>query len=276
MSIRTFLLLGMVGALLGGCQAVSRPPAPEFVLLGSEEEVRSACAAMAWRGITCRVDGVLLEETQYRKLMMPVASQLWDQSMKVVGVLDLTTHVASSGFRYFSATGHQEIYRRDEPDAVRRTQEFDQAFWGYLAQSFRVARVPPDDPRVSQFIAASEQRVRQEQERLREQQRLEARKAIEEAERARLEAARRAYEKTDAYKAERAREAILDCRATMAAARESIAWDNRVADISGYENRWIRRRAAVDIVQCQDLIPQYWREYKQYGGKARSIGELGY
>jgi hypothetical protein len=37
-------------------------------------------------------------------------------------------------------------------------------------------------------------------------------------------------------------------------ARKAIAQDERVAKISGYENKLLREQAAISIVQCEDLL----------------------
>ncbi|WP_175725134.1 hypothetical protein [Burkholderia ambifaria] len=59
------------------------------------------------------------------------------------------------------------------------------------------------------------------------------------------------------YKKEKAEQAVEDCKRQIAWARAMIAKDNRIAQISGYENAHLRRQAATLIVNCEDTIARH-------------------
>lgn len=64
----------------------------------------------------------------------------------------------------------------------------------------------------------------------------------------------KAYLDSDEYKRSQAEAAIASCRQAITAARRAIKQDERVAQISGYENKLLKEQAAVTIVQCEDVI----------------------
>lgn len=65
---------------------------------------------------------------------------------------------------------------------------------------------------------------------------------------------RAAYEVSPEYKRAQLRLSATQCQKTIANARAAIARDERVAAISGYENKLVREQAASMIVDCEDVI----------------------
>lgn len=63
-----------------------------------------------------------------------------------------------------------------------------------------------------------------------------------------------AYLSSPEYKRKQAIARVTNCRNQISMAQAALAHDERVAQISGYENKLLRESAAQTIVNCQDTI----------------------
>lgn len=162
----------------------------------------------------------------------------------VKGFLVLTKLSTVGGNDYFSAvpvvfkTGFARI-------GMTRTELYYTQFWDAVRSelSFNL----PDAEATGRYLSDMDTRIAAEREAAEKRDRsaqLAAARAASEA----------AYRASPQYAKDTAARAVEACRANIARARAAIAKDDRVAQISGYQNALLRQQAATIIVNCQDTI----------------------
>jgi hypothetical protein len=83
-----------------------------------------------------------------------------------------------------------------------------------------------------------------------------------------------ALESTPEYKAALAAKQISSCKQTLENAREGLARQHEIEQVSGVIDMGARRHYAEWIVSCSESIHQAWVDYKANGGTAKSIAAL--
>jgi hypothetical protein len=83
-----------------------------------------------------------------------------------------------------------------------------------------------------------------------------------------------ALENTPEYKAAQAEKQISSCKQTIENAREGLARQHEIEQVSGVIDMGARRHYAEWIVGCNESIHQAWVNYKANGGTAKSIAAI--
>jgi len=216
--------------------------------------------------INCMVDGQLIGPPAKR---LPFGTMIEKMTYEervahaeIGNVLYLTSQVTAHGFRYFSATGYSTLSTAPQKKEFER---FIGTLWINASVPMNIHR--RRDEVAANFLYRNDANAPQINAELQ-------RKAEFEAHKAQLEADQRAYENSDEGHAEAARNAIEACQEEIRDARQQIADDDRIAKISGVRNLTLRHAAGQRIVSCQDDMKVYWQQYKQFGGKERTMAEL--
>lgn len=114
----------------------------------------------------------------------------------------------------------------------------DDIAWASLSNF--IANDRPDGPLADEYVKKIDKVAQERREAA------EAKKARADAE--------AAYMKSDDYKRAQNAAAVESCRKATSYARRLIADDDRVARISGYQNKIVREQAAMMIVRCEDVL----------------------
>jgi len=213
-------------------------------------QVVDACARqLPEAGVECSIDGAEPRPFDLNRMGISLTrgdAMPWDVNgpPRVYGVLHLTSHTTAAGVAYFTGTASvfkQNLFRT----GLTETDMYRQRFWEAVGAN--LPDVVSGSPEEDRFLADADARYTEQQQR---KEREEQKKAAAEA----AKQADEAYRASPQYKAATATRQVESCRNTISRARKMIAQDERVAQISGYENKLLREQAAVAIVNCQDLI----------------------
>ena len=231
----------------------------EYLVMTPLEEVRQKCQHdLPSHAVTCILDGTTIGEPAQWLPKGSVTENLsqdeWAAGAQVGLVLELTTRTAANGVPLLVATGYQTLSTAPQQKETR----FAGALWKTVRGQLYVK--PVDDPLAVQFLhdatfSPTPQQLAARQDAAKE---AEARAYVDSPEGQRLIAA----------------EQIINCDDQIREAREVLARDDRIAAVSGYENKLDRRRAGERIVECQDAMKEYWADYRRNGGKARTVQAL--
>ncbi|EON13428.1 hypothetical protein [Pandoraea sp. SD6-2] len=233
-------------ALIQSAQADSGP----FALLAAPASVDAACDHLL--GIKCIRTA---EEAKPENLgtgalsMRKMDYSFFDQSdtPAVRGFLLLSQKMSPQNNPYYEAEAR--IYKTGFAGVgMTQTDQYDKVFWDSVA-SDGIGFAAPDSQDVSKFVALMDQRIAAAQAAA-------ANKAREAAAAEDKRKAEEAYRASPAFAAEQRRRSVESCKRTIASARQAIARDDKVARISGYENKVLREQAAIAIVNCQEFIAQ--------------------
>lgn len=242
----------------------------EATFLVSPNKVKEACnRRLPQLGIECSIDGAKPTPFDLGKSGILVGNDeigILDSypQFHLFGVLHLKLHKTEAGFSYFIGTA--TVYKTKLlGGALTETESYNLSFWKAVEQVLPDALTGTEVE--SRFLRESNARITQENAEKERKEEAAARAASQAA-------ARAAYMNSNAYKVDAAADAIKACQQTITNARKAIAQDERVARISGYENKLLREQAGVAIVNCEDAMQQQWTKYKRHGGKAASIGDL--
>lgn len=219
-----------------------------FVLLSRPETVTTACANLS--GIKC-VDGddkVKAENLGGSALPMSADEYVFldQQDHPVVkGFLVLSINRTSSGNTYFVANAR--MFKSGFAGiGMTTTDRYDAQFWNELADS-GIGSARATEPAAIQFLANLDLKIEQER----------AAAALVQQEAAAAAAKKKAaeaYRESPEYAEAQKQQGIKACENQIKAARAAIARDDRMAKISGYENKIVRARAASMIVDCEDYL----------------------
>lgn len=232
------------------CVCFSAPEELQATFTVPASTVVDACAhGLPQSGIECAIDGADSRPFDLNNMGISLSradAMPWDLDgpPRVYGVLHLTSHTTPAGVAYFTGTASvfkQNFFRTGLTD----TQLYNRQFWE--AVEFSLTDVLSGSPEEARFLADADEKFLEQQHRKEQaaQQKAAAEAAMQ---------AEEVYRASPKYKVEMAARQVESCRDTIARARRAIAQDERVANISGYENKLLREQAALAIVNCQDLI----------------------
>ncbi|AIO44483.1 putative lipoprotein [Burkholderia cepacia] len=251
-------LLGVVsGILCAGC--ATQPDAPkslatdsrtENVLLQPVGDVDTACHSLSSRGVRCVFPNETWTPQDASNGGLPlIFSDLpWfdaSRAPRVGGLLLLSERRSPGGNPYYVAMAR--IYKFDFSGggaAIPDSSYYDEV-WSAVG-----ARLPYASERSAETGRFVERLDDQMAAAKREELKKEAAAAAEK----KRQADDAAYKASPAYKKAQADKRVANCRNQIALARAAIVRDERVAQISGYENKLLRESAAQTIVNCQDTI----------------------
>ncbi|MFL9930863.1 hypothetical protein P0D88_16750 [Paraburkholderia sp. RL18-103-BIB-C] len=130
------------------------------------------------------------------------------------------------------------VQRNSAPDDPQPVSGFDDIAWDAFNAKLKTA--DPGSPETQEYLAGLDQEATQES----------ARKSAKESE----EKAHQAYLSSPQYKEDQMRQEAETCTKQVAWAKDAIARDDKIARISGYENKLVREQAAAVLVDCHDII----------------------
>lgn len=226
------------------------------VLLATASEVQAACEKLPQSGITCIDAGSPVEPSALGagSISMSQADYfLLDRSDRpnVKGFLVLTKLTSAAGNDYYSAvpvvfkTGFARI-------GWTQTNLYYSQFWDSMKGILNF-HLPNSDV-TNRYLASMDDQIATEKAAAARKAALNAEREDQRAAATAAAASEAAYRATPQYARDQAQKAVDQCRSDMARARAAIAKDDRIAQISGYQNAILRRKAASIIVSCEDTI----------------------
>ncbi len=221
-----------------------------MVLLKPAADVETACHGFALSGVRCvfpRESWAPDDASRGGLLLSPSDYSLLDigQTIRVSGFLLLSERKSPAGNPYYTATAKVYKFGYWGNKSGVRTDSYNDEFWREVATGVKYA--PESSDIAESFIGRMDRQAAAAREE-------EARKqAVVSAEKKR-QADDAALKASPAYIKAQAVARVDGCRKQIAVARAAIAKDERVAQISGYENKLLRESAAQTIVNCQDTI----------------------
>lgn len=253
------LCLATALALAAPLAMAEQPPAT--ILLATAAEVTEACSKLPQSGITCIDAGSPIDPSALGAgsiSMRPADYFLFDQSDRpdVKGLLVLTKLSTAAGNAYFSAvpvvfkTGFARI-------GWTRTDLYYSQFWDSIKGKLNFHL--PDSDVTNRYLASMDQQIEAQKAADDRKAALSGAREEQRSAAAAAAASEAAYRSTPQYAQEQARKSVENCRSDIARARAAIARDDRVAQISGYQNALLRRQAAFIIVNCEDTIARNGR-----------------
>lgn len=239
---RTRILFTFIAALA----SVDAFADTEYALLAPPESIERICMQTA--GVTCVHDA---EQAVPDNLRHNAALPLSPDQMsfldragsprtEVRGFLILADAQTPGGNRYYRASA--KIFKTAFlGTGMKQDEDYQPVFWSEVGAEFSAA--PVNSTAEAAFAADIDRKAEQEAMRRQQRQLLLAQKEAD---------AR--YRASPEYAASERKRQIEQCKVTIVQARKAIAQDERVAKISGYENKLLREQAAISIVQCEDLL----------------------
>ncbi|MCP1650095.1 hypothetical protein [Pseudomonas nitroreducens] len=216
--------------------------------------------------VNCVVDGIRIgpeaKRLPYGTMVEKLTTEERLAHAQIGNVLVLTTQTTEHGFKYFTATGYSTLSISPEKKEFER---FIGSMWVNVQVPMNIHR--PGEEVTASFLYRNDANAPQINAELQRKAELEARNA-------KLQADQQAYDNSDEGRAEAARNAIVACQEEIQDAKQQIADDDRIAKVSGVRNLSVRHEAGQRIINCQDDMKVYWKEYKQFGGKERTMAEL--
>ncbi|CAE6811040.1 hypothetical protein R69746_05620 [Paraburkholderia aspalathi] len=231
------------------CASVVAPAELQATFTVAADQVYEACRrALPESGIECAIDGAEPRPFDLRRSISLKRGDImvWDVDgpPRVYGVLHLTSHATAAGVAYF--TGTASVFKQNLSRAgLSETGMYRKRFWE--AVGAQLPDVISGSQEEARFLANADAKYIEQKQR---EKQLAEQKAAAESARQTDEA----YRASPQYKRAMAAKQVDSCRKTIAYAQRMIAQDDRVAQISGYENKLLREQAAVTIVNCQDVI----------------------
>jgi hypothetical protein len=226
------------------------------VLLATDSEVRAACEKLPQSGITCIDAGSPVDPAGLGPGSISMSRSdyfLFDQSDQpaVKGFLVLTKLSTAAGNAYYSAvpvmfkTGFARI-------GWTQTDLYYSKFWDSMKGTLNF-HLPNSDV-TNRYLAGMDEQISAEKAAADRKAALNAAREEQRAVAAATAASEAAYQATPQYARDQAKRAVEQCRSDISRARAAIAKDDRIAQISGYQNALLRRQAASIIVNCEDTI----------------------
>jgi len=246
----------MASAGLCACATTSSAPSPSVALLSTAAGTEKACESLRLAGITCVFPGAAHPSSSLGGGSLPLSDAEYsflDRPSRpaIRGFLILTRQRSPENNPYYRATANVfKVGFAGLPTPIE-TRQYDRPFWESVGHTIPISL--PGSQQEQEFVAKMDAQAANDRRAAeRRAAEMEARKSADAVSAA--EDARRA---SPQYKKEKAEQAVEDCKRQIAWARAMIAKDNRIAQISGYENAHLRRQAATLIVNCEDTIARH-------------------
>lgn len=223
-------------------------------LLATPDAVEQACRQLPDVGITCVPAGSQLSTDALGVGSIPISGaelSFLDRSdhPQVKGFLVLTQMRSTGGNLYYQ--GAAKLFKTGFAGVGMTTTDlYDRPFWEQVS-----AFMPfdlPGAPGEQAFLAKMDDQIASDR-KAKELRDAAARAAADAA------ASDARYRASPEFAAAQARERVASCKAAIVRAKSAIAQDDRVAQISGYQNKLVREGAAVTIVNCEDVIARSGR-----------------
>lgn len=220
--------------------------ATEYALLAPPERIDRMCTQTA--GVTCVHDAQqAVPENLRSNAPLPLSldqmsflDRAGSPRTEVRGFLILTDAQTPGGNHYYHASA--KIFKTAFFGAgIKQDDDYQPVFWSEVGADFFA--VPVDSTAETTFAADIDRKAEKEAQRQEQRQLQQAQRDAD---------AR--YRASPEYAAVERKRQSEQCKLTIAQARKAIAQDERVAKISGYENKLLREQAAISIVQCEDLL----------------------
>ncbi|MBB5444619.1 MULTISPECIES: hypothetical protein [unclassified Paraburkholderia] len=225
-------------------------------LLSTPQQMDVACRNLDQIGIHCvdGADGATRDKLGPGGLPLSKSEySLFDQTDRptVRGFLIRERLVDNAGNPYYRATA--TIYKTGFAGVgVTPTSLYNKPFWAFVSEEIPLAF--PGSTEESDFLARMDAQIAAEKAAADRKATIAAEHEQQRMAAAAQAASEAAYRATPQYARDQARQAVANCRADIARARAAIAKDDRIAQISGYQNAILRRQAAAIIVNCEDTI----------------------
>ncbi|AJW97858.1 hypothetical protein BM43_3175 [Burkholderia gladioli] len=221
-----------------------------MVLLKPASDVETACHGFALSGVRCvfpRENWAPDDASRGGLLLSPSDYSLLDigQTIRVSGFLLLSERKSPAGNPYYTATAKVYKFGYWGNKSGVQTDSYNDEFWREVATGVKYA--PESSDIADNFIGRMDRLAAAAREDETRKQAIVAAEKKRQAEDAALKV-------SPAYIKSQAVARVDGCRKQIAIARAAIAKDERVAQISGYENKLLRESAAQTIVNCQDTI----------------------
>ncbi|WP_186113902.1 hypothetical protein [Burkholderia gladioli] len=237
----------------------------ENILMAPPGEVDTACHNLSSKGVNCVFPGEQSspEDASNGGLPLQFADLPWvdaSRAPRVGGLLFLSEKRSPAGNTFYSAKAR--IYKFDlsgnRSEATSTSPYYDK-LWAVVGAS--VSYAPDHSETANSFVERLDRQIASEKE-------AESKKVAVIAAEKKKRDADEAYLASPEYKRKQAAARVTNCRKQISMARAALAHDERVAQISGYENKLLRESAAQTIVNCQDTIAHGGYSQNDESGRA--------
>lgn len=218
----------------------------EVTLVQSRSEVDKVCA-MGNPGILCVKPGDEAQSARLKYFAPLEISQTqligWDRFRRspprLWGFLILHESHAPLGEPYYTASA--KVFKEGMSGTINEDTDYLSILWSEVDRRFAVAA--ENSEQAQAFTASLDRQTKERTAAADAKHQTDLKKQADEQ-----------YRASPEYAAAERQRRVSQCEATISQAKHAIAQDDRVAHISGYENKMVREQAAIAIVQCQDFL----------------------